>query len=301
MKSFITKLYRNRRRGVSPILATVIIFGLIITGVMVTFVQVVPYIEQAQSEEAISTVKNSYLDLDKVIKDLISESGEPGGYRTVLIRKTAGKIVYDPAKYHFALKLIDQDSNIVYNFTSLQDGQKIGVLDWIYNSPRNIVPRGTSQYFNGPNPYEKRNPIFLSGAFASTDYQDMTNLTLSHQNDRKHHVTLNYRISVHLSINTFPEPEIKFQIFFILINADFSAIHSTSTLLKVHSRQISSTPYTLPINPSVSQLVLTYDDIRTSGVTTYNLWSTQEIKGLTQINYFNIVVQKIVYEIGLSI
>ncbi|MHA1971628.1 MAG: hypothetical protein ACTSW1_01475 [Candidatus Hodarchaeales archaeon] len=294
-------MYKNRRRGVSPILATVIIFGLIITGVMVTFIQVVPYIERAQSEEAISTVKNSFLDLDKVIKELISESGEPGGYRTVLMRKTAGKIVYDSTKYHFALKLIDQDSNLVYNFTNLQDGQKIGVLDWVYNSPRSIVPRGTSQYFNGPNPYEKRDPVFLTGLFATTDYQDMTNLTLSHQNDRKHHVTLSYRISAHLSITTFPEPEIKFQIFFILIDADFSTIHSTSTLLKVHSRQISSASSLLSIDPSVSQLILTYDDIRTSGVITHNLWTTQEIKGLTQISYFNVVVQKIVYEIGLSI
>jgi len=69
----------KKNRGVSPVLATIIIFGLIITGVMVTFIQVVPYIEQAQSEQTISSVKNGFVDLDNTIKSLISESGNPGG------------------------------------------------------------------------------------------------------------------------------------------------------------------------------------------------------------------------------
>ena len=98
---------QRKHHGVSPVLATIMIFGLIITGVMITFIQVVPYIEQAQSEEAIATVRNSFLELDTTIKTLLSETGTPGGFRTVLISKPAGNIKYKPSEYHFSFRLID--------------------------------------------------------------------------------------------------------------------------------------------------------------------------------------------------
>lgn len=297
----IIRLLSNKRKAVSPILATVIIFGLIITGVMMTFVQVVPFIERAQSEEAVSTVKNSFFDLDATVKTLISESGDPGGFRTTLFQKSAGKLVYSPSTTYISLKLVDQDSEVVYNFTNIESGQPVNSLDWIYNSPRTIIPRGTSKYLTGPDPYQHRDPVFLTGAFASTEYQDMTNLTLRHLNDRRHHIMLNYRTSIHLTISTSPEPEIKFQVFFISLSANFDAIHSSSTQIKVHSTQVMSSPITLPSNPAISQLKLLWEDIGEAGISSYNLWSTQNIRGLTQISYFNIVVQKIVYEIGLSI
>ncbi|WP_455140039.1 hypothetical protein [Candidatus Hodarchaeum mangrovi] len=296
----IVRLLSNKRKAVSPILATVIIFGLIITGVMMTFIQVVPFIERAQSEEAISTVKNSLLDLDTTIKTLISESGDPGGFRTTLFQKSAGKLVFSPASAYISLKLVDQDSEIVYNFTNIDSGHPVKSLDWVYNSPRTIVPRGTSKYLLGPDPYQHRDPVFLTGAFASTEYQELTNLTLSHLNDRRHHIILNYRTSIHLTVSTSPEPEIKFQVFFISLSANFDVIHSSSTQIKVHSTQLTSSPITLPSNPAISQLNLLWEDIRDTGTVSYDLWSTQNIRGLTQISYFNIVVQKIVYEIGLS-
>jgi hypothetical protein len=265
-----------------------------------TFVQVVPFIEQAQSEEAISTVKTSFLNLDSTIKTLISESGEPGGFRTSLFRKSSGELVFEPEQYYIILKLVDQDSNLVYNFTNLETGFTLGALDWIYNSPRTVIPRGSSKYLTGPNPYEQRNPVVLTGAFASDDYQEVTNLSLSHLDDRRHHISLSYRISVHLTISTSPVPEIKFQIFHISLASDFESIHSTSTQLKIHSTQVTSTPVTLPKNNSISELTFIWDRVTQSGTTSNSLWSTQEIRGLTQISYFNIVVQNIVYEIGIS-
>jgi len=297
----IMRFLSNKRKAVSPILATVIIFGLIITGVMMTFIQVVPFIERAQSEEAISMVKNSFIDLDTTIKTLISESGDPGGFRTTLFQKSAGKLVFSPTSAYISLKIVDQNSEIVYNFTNTDSGQPIKSLDWIYNSPRTILPRGTSKYLSGPDPYQHRDPVFLTGAFASTEYQEMTNLTLSHFNDRRHHIMLNYRTSIHLTISTSPEPEIKFQAFFISLLANFDTIHSSSTQIKVHSTQVTSSPITLPSNPAISQLKLIWEDISETGTVSYDLWNTQNIRGLTHISYFNIVVQKIVYEIGLSI
>ena len=284
--------WRKKTRGVSPVLATIIIFGLIITGVMVTFIQVVPYIEQAQSEQTISSVKNSFIDLDNTLKSLISESGDPGGFRTVLFTKPAGTLDFNPKEFTISLSLYDQDSNSVYDFF---DEQEIGILDWVYSSPRAVLPRGTSKYLTGPDPYKNRDQTVLTGMFSNTEYKELTNLTLSHQSDRKHHITLNYRMAVYLTLETQPVPEIRFQIFLVSLSADFTSIHSQYKQLSVHISQNISTPYTLPLDSTVSRLDLNLDTGTTS-----TLWSTGSINGLSQVNYFNIVVQLLKYEVNLT-
>ena len=284
--------WRKKTRGVSPVLATIIIFGLIITGVMVTFIQVVPYIEQAQSEQTISSVKNSFIDLDNTLKSLISESGDPGGFRTVLFTKPAGTLDFTPNQFTISLSLNDQDSNSVYDFF---DEQEIGILDWVYSSPRAVLPRGTSKYLTGPDPYKNRDQTVLTGMFSNTEYKELTNLTLSHQSDRKHHITLNYRMAVYLTLETQPVPEIRFQIFLVSLSADFTSIHSQYKQLSVHISQNISTPYTLPLDSTVSRLDLNLDTGTTS-----TLWSTGSINGLSQVNYFNIVVQLLKYEVNLT-
>jgi hypothetical protein len=289
--------WRKKNRGVSPVLATVIIFGLIITGVMVTFIQVVPYIEQAQSEQTISSVKNSFIDLDNTINSLISESGNPGGFRTVLFTKPAGTLDFNPNKFTISLSLNDQDSNSVYDFFNEQE---IGILDWVYSSPRAVLPRGTSKYLTGPDPYKNRDQTILTGIFSNTEYKELTNLTLSHQSDRKHHIALNYRIAVYLTMETQPVPEIRFQIFLVSISADFTSIHSQYKQLSVHISQNISTPYTLPLDSSVSRLDLNLDNTYSSGTTSTLLWSTGSINGLNQVNYFNILVQLLKYEVNLT-
>jgi hypothetical protein len=288
----------KRRRGVSPVLATVIIFGLIITGVMVTFIQVIPYIEQAQSEQVISTVSNNLKNLDATIKTLITESGNPGGIRSIYFSKPAGKLSYISDYSYISLYLEDQGESLL---DSIIDSQEFGALDWIYDSPRAVLPRGTSQYLTGPDPFTAREPGFITGIFSSTDNHDITNLTLSHQDDRKHHITLNYRISVYLTISTQPTPEIRFQVFLMSLSANFDDIHSQYKQMTVHVSQNVSVPYLVPVEPSVTAIDLNLDHIDSTGTTTTPLWSTDSISGLSQISYFNIVVQILRYEINLEI
>ena len=289
--------WRNKKRGVSPVLATIIIFGLIITGVMVTFIQVVPYIEQAQSEQTISSVTNSFTDLDNTIKSLISESGNPGGFRTVLFTKPAGTLEFNPDQFITSLSLYDQDSSSVYDFIL---DQEIGILDWTYSSPRAVLPRGTSKYLTGPDPYKDRDQTFLTGIFGNTEYKELTNLTLSHGSDRKHHITLNYRLAVYLTFETQPVPEIRFQVFLVSLTTDFTSIHSQYKQINVHVSQNISAPHTLSLDSSVSKLDLTFSNTYSSGTTSTVLWSTESISGLTQVNYFNIVVQLLKYDINLT-
>jgi flagellin-like protein len=291
--------FLKRRKGISPILATVIIFALILTGVMVTFIQVIPYIEQAQSEEAISSIRNSFVDLDNTIKSLISESGTPGGFRTVLLSKSAGKIDFDSSRHEISLRLIDGNTKkLVYG---IFDEQEIAVLDWEYNSPRSVLPRGTTQYLTGPNPFEKREQVFITGPFATTNYQDLTNLTLSHRYDRRHHIMLNYRISIYISILTQPSPEIRIQIYLILLKADFETLFSNYKQLTVHSSQNFSTPYSLSEEEisEVAVMEVQWQNRPPFGRNT-TLWSTSDIQGLSQVSFFNIVVQTSIYEISLN-
>ncbi|MFX1517643.1 MAG: hypothetical protein ACFFC6_15170 [Promethearchaeota archaeon] len=302
LKIKITKIF-SKKRGVSPILATVIIFGLIISGVMITYIQVVPYIQQAQSEEAITTTSNSFLELDTSIKALISESGAPGGFRTVLFNKPAGRIEYESDRYVYRLRLLDQDENLVYNILAEITNDSVGalsfgVLDWIYNSPQAIIPRGTTKYLTGPDPYKFREPIFTTGTFTSTDYLDITNLTLSHLDDRRHHIMLNYRISIYLTISTQPDREIRFEVFLIRLSTDFETLRSQYEHITIHSYNSHSTPYTLPKNDSIGAIELVWDNYQT--LETTSLWSTEAVSGLNP-QYFNIVVQTLVYEVGLSI
>lgn len=293
-KWIINKILVKKRLGISPVLATVMIFGLILAGVMLTFIQVVPYIERAQSEENISSVRNSFINLDTTIRSLISESGSPGGFRTVLFTKPAGRIMFENDRYLISLKLQDQDENEVY---SILESESVGLLDWVYNSPASILPRGTSKYLTGTDPYKIRDPVFLTGPFASGENNDITNLTLSHvESDRKHHMTLNYRISVYLTISTNPEPEIKFQIFLIRLTTDFQDIYSSYEQIKVHSVQKISTPLTLDIEDTVSTLDLVWSTTAKSAT----LWSTSTIYGLSQVSFFNVIVQTSIFEIGLS-
>ncbi len=265
---------------------------------MVTFIQVVPYIEQAQSEQAISSISNSFKDLDETIKSLISESGNPGGFRTLLITKPAGTIDFDPNRYFISLFLEDQSENSVY---SIIDFEEMGVLDWTYSSPRSIIPRGTMKYLTGPDQYELRPHAFITGVFATEENLDVTNLSLSHQSDRKHHVILDYRISIYLTITTQPVPEIRIQVFLISLNADFEAgIHSQYKRITISVNQNISIPYDISIDQSVSSLDLIIENTYSTGTSSDSLWSTKSISGLNQVNYFNIVVQLLKYEVTLS-
>ncbi|MHA2154656.1 MAG: hypothetical protein ACXABU_04900 [Candidatus Hodarchaeales archaeon] len=297
LRSEKQRRWRLRRRAVSPVLATVIIFGLIITGVMVTFIQVVPFIEQAQSEQTISSVKNSFIDLDETIESLISESGNPGGFRTLLFTKPAGTLEFKPNEYYISLYLEDQNEDLVHTIIEFQE---IGIIDWVYSSPRPVLPRGTSKYLTGPDPYKTRDHAFLTGMFASSDNQDLTNLTLSHQSDRKHHIMLDYRTSIYLTISTQPVPEIRFQIFLVSLTADFNSIHSQYKQITVHVNKNVSAPNSLVLPPSVSTLDLIIDRTYTSTASSTLLWSTGLVHGLNNLNDFDIVVQLLRYEINLK-
>ncbi len=290
----LSRFLLTRRRGISPILATVMIFGLIITGVMITFIQVLPYIEKAQSEESVAAVQNSFLEIDSAIKSLISESGSPGGSRTVYIRKPHGRIDFIPNQHYLTLDLQDQDGNSV---NTLLEAQRMGVLDWHYSCPQSILPRGTTKYLTGPEPYKTRPPVFLTGTYSDEEYNDLTNLSFSHQNDRKHHISLNYRLSVYLTISTQPSLQIQIQAFLIILNANFDTIHSQYKQISIRSTQNVSTPILIPKSDSIGALKLLWKNEKMQ--TSESLWNSKSIQNF-EPKYFDIVIQTYIFEIGLS-
>ncbi|MFW9855825.1 MAG: hypothetical protein ACFFFG_12240 [Candidatus Thorarchaeota archaeon] len=296
----------SRHRSVSPILAAVIIFALILVGVMVTYIQIIPFIDRAQTEESITAVRNSFLELDSTIKSLISESGAPGGFSTILMQVPSGQIDYTPESYHVGLRLVDRNDQLVYNIFNDIDPQDgildIGILDWVYNSPQAVLPRGSFQYLTGPNPYEIRDQVFITGPFSTTAWPDITNLTLSHQNDRRHHISLNYRIAIHLSIETSPTPEIRFQIFLVLLSGDFGTLRTDFKQVSVHVQQNSTPPVVVPGTSGLAQLDLVWERISSSGGPAIDstIWSTRSLQGISNLAGFDVIVQPVIYHVNLS-
>ena len=311
----ITKLFKifikNRKRAVSPVLATVIIFGLIITGVVIVFVQVVPYVDQAKSEGTIAAVQNSFLEIDSAIVQLLNEAGTggtPGGTRKVSLNIPDGKVEISSQKtvpdyYLLSISLQDNDGFPIRQENGTERGNIIddlplNYLDFVYTSPRDLVPKGSFKYMKGPNPLLNRDQIFLTGLYSSTEYQDLTNLTLSKLSDNKHHLTLNYRVAVHLSIMANPSPTINLQIFIIKIQGNFNPIYTNFEELSIscdinHSEVISFIPnqeteiinimYSFQNNPMES------------------LWDSSSIIGLNQLNKFTINIQQLIYDIKIAI
>lgn len=273
---------------------------------MMTYVQIVPFIDRAQTEESVTAVRNSFLELDTAIKSLISESGAPGGFSTIVMQVPSGRVEYTPEASHIKLRLVDRNEQLVYDIfrdiDPLAGILNIGILDWVYNSPYSILPRGSFKYMTGPNPFETRDQVYITGPFSTSSWSDITNLTLSHQNDRRHHLTLNYRIAIHLSIETSPSPEIRFQIFLVLISGNFGTIRTDFKQISVHLRQNATSPVIVPDTANLAQLDLVWEKIQGSGGTGINntLWSTSSIQGFTNLASFDVVVQTLIYHVSLN-
>lgn len=302
-----TSVKKSRRRAVSPVLATVIIFGLIISGVVIVFVQVVPYVDQAKSESTIAAVQNSFLEIDSAIIQLLNEGGLPGGSREVSMNIPEGKLeissARSPQEFHsLSIGLTDGDGS----YLRKSNGSEVGniatniplyYLDYVYNSPRDIVPKYSFKYMKGPNPLLKRDPVILTGLYTSSEYQDLTNLTLSKLRDNRHHLTMNYRVAVHFSLETNPNPIINLKLFIVRVSGDFQSIYNnfkdlTITCETNHADILSFTPH-----QETDELNIVWSF---PGQVNNVLWSSSSVIGINQLNQFTLNIQQLIYEIKIS-
>ena len=81
------KFNRSKFRGVTPIIATVLILALVIAGVVIAFVQILPYIEQSRVETGSAAVQSSLINFDNTIWDMIGDSSKiPSIYHEIGMR-----------------------------------------------------------------------------------------------------------------------------------------------------------------------------------------------------------------------
>ncbi|HKZ42413.1 MAG TPA: hypothetical protein VJ044_15735, partial [Candidatus Hodarchaeales archaeon] len=104
------RLLRSIRRGVSPVIATIMLIGLMTIGTLIGFFQVIPFVEQAKVESGIGSVQTSFINLDSSIFDLIL-NGE--GKRTVSFNQPSGLLEFAPGQnnYHFQLTTLGSPLN----------------------------------------------------------------------------------------------------------------------------------------------------------------------------------------------
>ena len=199
----IRNIYKKSRRGVTPIIATILILAMVIAGVVIGFTQIVPYIERSKVETDASTIQSTLIKIDNIVWDMISDSA--GSYipdsvpsRKLLITVPIG-----------SLEPITTQNSVTY-FTSCSSctnpGQysasnttTLGAFSHTFSSNYVLLPDNTLLYLTGSDPYQRRNTISYNSISSSlVEDQSATNISL-YRIGYDHYVDLSYRPKIIVS------------------------------------------------------------------------------------------------------
>ena len=152
-RGILRKFKKNKsRRGISPIIATLLILGLVTTGVVIGLLQILPFIERSKIESGITSVQSGLIELDNAIHELIN-GGE--GFKRVEIEKPLGllSLIPDEDNYNFQIK---NTTDTLFSYSQI-----IGKIEFSSPSTYDIIPVGSSKYLNGPDPTSKRDEVVI--------------------------------------------------------------------------------------------------------------------------------------------
>lgn len=198
----------RHRRALSPIIATVLILGLVTTGVMIGFLQVLPYMERSRAETAASSVQASLISVDNTIWDMISDSSGnyaagqypsqrvpmnlPVGYLSVF--ETENDVEYQPFECTTVQPCPTVGAADFFGGGSVVDA--LGTFRHQFTTSYSLIPQGTVEYLTGSNPRQARDSVAENtlGMDVSAELS-MTNLSFSRDNIY-HYIQLSYRPKV---------------------------------------------------------------------------------------------------------
>ena len=174
-KGILRKFKNNKsQRGISPIIATLLILGLVTTGVVIGLLQILPFVERSRIESGITSTQSGLLELDNAIHELIN-SGE--GFKKVEIDKPLGllSLVPDRDNYNFQIST----NNGLYAHSQI-----IGKIEFNSPSTYDIIPVGSVKYLNGPDPTSSRDEVVIidqnegtSSGYTSMNIINMTRVS----------------------------------------------------------------------------------------------------------------------------
>lgn len=248
LKSIFLKksLFTSKHRAVTPIIATILILALVVSGVVIGFVQIIPYIEQSQVETGSASVQSSLIKIDNVFWDMIGDSA--GNYFPDSLPSRKLQVTLPIG----SLENIPNENNISYepmhcplsvcpaSFTAGVVNNSYGALKHKFSSTYVLIPADTIEYLTGADPFQRRDMVAYSSLTSSTsEDQSATNLTLSRDNI-DHYVELSYRpkIFVTQSIEN-GVPTYNVGIFFIKLTVASAFIGTTNVFIKLTKTTIN--------------------------------------------------------------
>jgi hypothetical protein len=238
---FVKNLSRRNRffrshRGISPIIATLLILGLVTTGVVIGLFQILPFIERSSIESGLTATQTGLIELDNTIHNLITEGG---GFRKVEIDKPLGILTLLPEEdYNFFE--ISNTTDILFEYNN-----SVGKIYFETISGYDIIPLGQFKYLSGPNPSTKRDQIAFVDLTKQivSDYSDMSIINMTRVPDSIE-IEFFYRPKIVVSQNG-PDIDIKIQIYKLVWDGsvDFLAVENTRNQIGVSysSNSITST------------------------------------------------------------
>ena len=237
--------FLKSRRGISPIIATLLILGLVTTGVVIGLFQILPFIERSSIESGLTSTQTGLIELDNTIHNMIIGGG---GFRKVEIDKPLGILTLLPDEdYNFFDISNSTDSLFSYNTS-------VGKIHFETLSGYDIIPVGQFKYLSGPNPSTKRDQIALVDLTSQivSDYSDMGILNMS-RDSNSIVIDFFYRPKIVVSQNG-PDIDIKIQIYKLVweSEADFLAVENTKNQIGVRysANSLTSILYNGPIAPN---------------------------------------------------
>ncbi|MHA1167366.1 MAG: hypothetical protein ACTSP4_04610 [Candidatus Hodarchaeales archaeon] len=314
IKGKLYHMFSKKKRAVSPLIATILIFALIILGVGIGLMQTLPYIEMTKSNAALTNLQTAFNQIDYSINDLLNEgieadntvSNDNRGQRFITLTKSTGKLDFPSEANYFNLRIVDDDREPLYNgSTGIEIDPVFGIndialgrFDYSFSTTAAIIPIDTWKYMNGPQVYSRRSAISVIAPAKEESYNKMVNLTLSYTRaDYKYHLRLDYRPKVLISIKFTPVPEIRISTYVIQITGPDTPIYDvySQLLLSLSSIDYQANSYTL--RSDVSELAVQTKSHPASGWV--DCWTSNMVQGLRPA-YYRISLITTIYHFTVS-
>lgn len=275
----LTKLQKKFfGRAITPIIATILILALVVAGVVIGFVQIVPYIERSKVETDASSMQGSLIQIDNTIQDMISNSAGsyipdsvPSrrmqitvGIGTLDILESRNNVTFEPVKCAGACNTTF--NSVDPNFST----GTYGVLSHSFSSTYTILPANTLEYVTGSNPYQRRAVVSYSSLTSSvSDEQSATNISMYRVGNNQY-IELSYRPKIFVT-QTIENgnPTYNVNIYLVRLLGTTSFVGTSNMFIKYSGASIQESTLTGVYGDSF-QLLMQVDN---TAATSYALFS----------------------------
>ncbi|MHA2494049.1 MAG: hypothetical protein ACXAEL_02160 [Candidatus Hodarchaeales archaeon] len=301
------------RRGVSPVLATIIIFAIIISGIMIAVVQVFPEIERMRARSSIESVESGFLELDEAIMELVGEGSYGTGLstssasRTVSIHTPQGSIGFDTGTI-FNLQLRDQSDATIelqnstnLGITHIFHNEPLGLVDYRIDTTHKFLSAGKKQYLTGASRTTQRDLVMVSGVLSGSELSEFrpTNLTLSRAEDGDdQNIQLDYRVRLVVSYQAGVNPTLRFDVVVIKLIGTFDRFYQTVRTLQVRVSPVIRATLANDTAITASELSM-WSGTGAAGRVTEEIWSSRSIPALP-VSSLHVEVRPVIFEVQIS-